>query len=92
LEKQTKRGPSGPLRRTVRDTRMILGQTNAKTCVSTADRPMEEQAPSETTRGPSGPLRRTVRDTELTSTRNYKSGTVRLNRGPSSYNVRTVRL
>jgi hypothetical protein len=53
---------------------------------------MEEQAPSETTRGPSGPLRRTVRDTALTSTRNYKSGTVRINHGPSSYNARTVRL
>jgi hypothetical protein len=26
LEKQTKRGPSGPLRRTVRDTKVTLGQ------------------------------------------------------------------
>jgi hypothetical protein len=30
LEKQTKRGPSGPLRWTVRDTRMILGQNQCK--------------------------------------------------------------
>jgi hypothetical protein len=26
LEKQTKRGPSGPLRRTIRDTKVTLGQ------------------------------------------------------------------
>jgi hypothetical protein len=30
LEKQTKRGPSGPLRRTVRTTRVTLGQDQCK--------------------------------------------------------------
>jgi hypothetical protein len=43
LEKQAKRGPSGPLRRTVRDTGYPSGRTNAKTQVSTTDCPEEKQ-------------------------------------------------
>jgi hypothetical protein len=51
------RGPSGPLRWTVCDTRVSLGQEHCKNNVYTADCPKEKRAPSKTKRGPSG-LRR----------------------------------
>jgi hypothetical protein len=49
-----KRGLLGPLRRTVRDTRVFLEQEHCKNNVLTMDYPKEKQAPSETKRGPSG--------------------------------------
>jgi hypothetical protein len=62
LEKQTKRGPSDPLRRTIRDTQMTLGQNQSKkTQVYTTDRPTEKQAPSEDQARTVRPQTRTVR-------------------------------
>jgi hypothetical protein len=47
-------GLSGPLRRTVRDTRVSLGQKHCRNNVYTADYPKEKRAPFETKCGPSG--------------------------------------
>jgi hypothetical protein len=46
--------PSGPLWRTVRDTRVSLGQEHCKTRVNTMDYPKEKRAPFGTKLGLSG--------------------------------------
>jgi hypothetical protein len=51
------RGPSGPLQRTVRDTRVTLGQEHCKTSIYATNCPKEKWAPFRTKLGPSG-LRR----------------------------------
>jgi hypothetical protein len=84
--KTPKRGSSGPLRRTARDTKWPSDRNTPKTQVYTTDRPMEKWAPSETKRGPSGREEPEKREGAGFGKMNFKRP-----RGPSRVHNRTVR-